>query len=257
MHRQRIPFIVLSIAIVLVALGFGLSWSSDAARNERERSERVAAALSGDLQSALPSAILGVDAVRIESSRAKTVVDIAATLAAVRTVQVGGEVAGRVIEVGVKEHQSVAEGDVLVRLDPAFTEAAVARARASLLRARSAYDLATQQHGRQRNLSVEGVSSDADFDRAESEAAAGDAGVALREARRAMDEADNFDMPLVVAQAAAAALITEPRSADEVDLSRRGRAALEIYLDRIPADDLAGVRRRADVLELLETLNVE
>jgi membrane fusion protein, multidrug efflux system len=42
------------------------------------------------------------------------------------------EVAGRVLEVAVSEHQHVRAGDVLVRLDPADSEARLAKARADL-----------------------------------------------------------------------------------------------------------------------------
>ena len=164
MTRRRIPLIVVSVALVLIAVGIGLSWTSDAARNERERQASVAAALeNGGLGSR--GAVLGVDAVQIDPSESRVIVDLAVILAAVRTVAVGAEVAGRVVEVGVEEHHSVDHGAVLIRLDPALPQAAVERARASLLRARSASELATQEHGRQQSLSGQGIGSDAEFDR--------------------------------------------------------------------------------------------
>jgi len=187
MTLGRIPRIVLSLAIGLVALGLVLNWTSDAARSDRERQASLEAAREGgSTVSAVP--VLRVDAVQIEPRESRVVVDIAATLEAVRTVRVGAEVAGRVVEVGVEEHQPVAEGAVLLRLDPALPRAAVERARASLLRADSSYELATQEHGRQRSLAGEGIGSLAEFDRTESEELRSDAGVA--EARASLADAE-------------------------------------------------------------------
>lgn len=186
MSRRRVPLVVLSAALVLIALGFGLSWTSGAARNERARQASLNAAREEGATSPR-GAVVAVDAVRIDPTENRVVVEVAVTLEAVRTVQVGAEVAGRVVEIGVEEHDSVAAGAVLVRLDSALPNAAVERARASLLRARSAYDLATQAHRRQRSLSGEGISSAADFDRTESEELSSDAGVA--EARASLVDA--------------------------------------------------------------------
>ena len=166
MARRRLPLIVLSVAVVLTAVGLGLSWTSDAARSERERAARLEDAMASDRASTAKAAVAAVDAIRVERTNASVVVDVAVTLEALRTVAVGAEVSGRVVEIGVEEHERVSEGDVLVRLDSAFSEAAVAQARAALLQARSGYALATQEHGRQRSLSGEGISSVAEFDSA-------------------------------------------------------------------------------------------
>ncbi len=186
MTRRRIPLIVASVAFALMAVGVGLSWTSDAARNERDRQASLEAAREGEITTSR-RAVVGVDGVRIELSESRVVVDIAVTLEAVRSVQVGAEVAGRVVEVGVEEHHSVEAGAVLLRLDPALPMAAVERARASLLRAVSSYELATQEHGRQRSLSGKGIGSLAEFDRTESEELRSDAGVA--EARASLLDA--------------------------------------------------------------------
>jgi membrane fusion protein, multidrug efflux system len=52
--------------------------------------------------------------------------------------QLASEIAGRVVEIRVAEHQVVAAGEVLVRLDRADAEARLARARADLAAARNA-----------------------------------------------------------------------------------------------------------------------
>jgi membrane fusion protein, multidrug efflux system len=52
--------------------------------------------------------------------------------------QLGAEIAGRVVEISVSEHQVVAAGEVLVRLDSSDADAKLARARADLAAARNA-----------------------------------------------------------------------------------------------------------------------
>lgn len=193
MSRRRIPLIVLSVAITLTAVGLVLGWNSEAARSERERQERLAAFDETGGATSSQTAVLVVDALQIAPSETRVVVDIAVSLEAVRSARVGAEVPGRVVEVPIEEHDHVQEGAVLVRLDPQLPEAAVAGARANLLRARSANELASQEHGRQRNLSDEGVSSVADYDRTESEELRSDADVeaaraALVEAQTRLDK---------------------------------------------------------------------
>jgi membrane fusion protein (multidrug efflux system) len=165
-----------------------LSWNSEAARTERERAERLTESGGAASVAAPNRAVVAVDAIRVESSESRVVVDIAVTLEAVRSVRVGAEVGGRIVEVPILEHDHVEMGEVLVRLDAKLPEAVVARARANLVRARSTHALATQQHGRQRNLSDKGVSSVADFDRTETEESRRDAEVA--EAQAALLEAE-------------------------------------------------------------------
>ena len=178
MARRRVPLIVLSVALALTAIGLGLNWSSEAARTERERQQRLSAAEQQDGAGAGRIAVVAVDAARIEISESRVVVDIAVTLEARRSVWIGAEVAGRIVEVPVEEHDHVHADQVLMRLDAKLPEAALARARASLLRARSTYTLAMHEHGRQQNLSGRGVGSEADFDRSESEQMRSDASVA-------------------------------------------------------------------------------
>jgi membrane fusion protein (multidrug efflux system) len=188
---SRVPLVVLSAAAVLVALGAVLTWTSDAARSDRERAQRLARA--GGAEAAAAQAVVGVEGLVVNPSDARVLVDIAVTLEAVRSVRVGAEIGGRIVEVPIEEHQHVEAGEVLVRLDAQLSEAAVAQARANLLRARSTWSLANQQHGRQRSLSDEGISSDAEFDRTSSEASRSDAEVAaaaaaLREAETRLEK---------------------------------------------------------------------
>lgn len=54
-----------------------------------------------------------------------------------RTVDISADVSGRVVELNVVEGDEVQEGDLLLRIDPTATEAALARAEAALSQARS------------------------------------------------------------------------------------------------------------------------
>jgi len=61
-------------------------------------------------------------------------------------VAVSAEVAGRVAEIAVKDHQPVTHGQLLFRIDPAPFETAVARARAQLANARTDVETLRAEH---------------------------------------------------------------------------------------------------------------
>jgi len=61
-------------------------------------------------------------------------------------VAVSAEVAGRVAEVGVRDHQSVSAGQFLFRLDPAPFEVALSRARAQLASVRTEIETLRAEH---------------------------------------------------------------------------------------------------------------
>ncbi len=189
MPRRWVPIGVLAFAAVLLIAAAVLFRSSPSAQAARSRDERLAAvATSAGTGEFATTGGLVVDAARIETSDPRVIVDLTVTLEAVRRVVIGAEVAGRVVELGVEENRSVEAGDLLVRLDSALADAAVERARAGVLRTRSAASLASQQSGRPRSLSGQGVASKAEYDRTESEANSSDAQVA--EARAALAEAE-------------------------------------------------------------------
>ena len=187
MPRSWVPIGVLAVAAALLIAAVVLFRTSPSAQAARTRGERLEAAGSSAGPVAASSGLV-VDAARILTSDPKVIVDLTVTLEAVRRVVIGAEVAGRVVELGVEENRSVEAGDLLVRLDSALPDAAVERARAGVLRARSLASHATQQYGRQRSLSGQGVASKAEYDRTESEATSSDAQVA--EALAALTEAE-------------------------------------------------------------------
>jgi membrane fusion protein (multidrug efflux system) len=184
MKPIRVPVLVLSLSGLLVLVAFWLFRTSPSARLAREGALEAENA-PGAAAAAQREPTLSVDALVVRVSDARSVVDVAGVLEPVRSVVVGAEVAGRVIEVAALEHAHVQEGDLLVRLDPALPEAAVQRDRASLLRAQASSRLAQAELRRQRDLAKRGVASAADLDRAESKAATTGAQVAEARARLA------------------------------------------------------------------------
>ncbi len=190
---SRMP--ALSLRIVLwgaVALLLGvaawLSASSPGAVSEREARERKSAGEGQGLQDSGLRASLSVDSHAVQLSGERFRIDVSGILEPIRRVVVAAEVPGQVVSVDVAEHATVEEGQVLVRLDPALPEAAAMRSRASLQRAESLDRLARSELRRQRDLSKRGVTSEADLDRAESEARSTSAQVS--EARAALNDAE-------------------------------------------------------------------
>jgi RND family efflux transporter MFP subunit len=178
--------LVLLSAGVLVLGALWLFQNSPKADAARERAEVLAGREAGSEAPAPPR--ITVDALVVSQRPSRTRVEIAGVLEPVRSVSLAAEVPGRVIEVAVEEHSHVAAGALLARLDPALPEAAVAQARASLLRAQATARLARADLRRQRGLADKGVTSAAELDRAESDERAKAAQVA--EARAALVDAE-------------------------------------------------------------------
>ena len=185
--RVRIPTLVIGVAIAVSGAALILLSSSPSARTAREAEARLQEAASdgGAAPEAVP--VRTVEAYEIAESRARTNVDVTGVLAPVREVVIGAEVAGRVVGLEAEAHTPIANDEVLVRLDPALQEAAVARARAALLRSQATESLAVAELGRQTELSSQGVASAAVFDQAQSSAQGAAAEVA--EARAALLDA--------------------------------------------------------------------
>lgn len=188
MARPPIRLVVLSLAGLLAVAAFVLLRTSPDAGSTRETETRRGGseAPAGTAAPARPT--VTVDAVTVVPSEARTEVDVSGVLEPVRHVVIGAEVSGRVVSIEAREHTGVEEGELLVRLDLALPRAAVARARAALLRAEATERLAAAERARQQNLSRQGVASTAELERAESEAKSASAQVA--EARAALLDAE-------------------------------------------------------------------
>jgi HlyD family secretion protein len=117
------------------------------------------------------------------------------TLSALKTVQVGSQVSGRIESLSADFNTNVKKGDIVARLDPQLFEAAVKQARAnasaanaSLKKAESEAKLAKAQLERTRGLRAQGIASAADLESAESAAAVADA--SILSARAQIEQAD-------------------------------------------------------------------
>lgn len=188
MPRRRTPIVVLGAAGVLVAAAVWLFRSAPAAEAAREVERRQGEVASAGEDAVRPPPALTVDGLTLRPTEAARIVDVAGELRAVREVVVGAEIEGRVVEVVAVEHLPVAEGEVLVRLDPELPQAAVARARAALRSAEARRELADTELERRRELSERGVASTAELDRTASEART--AAASVEEARAALLDAE-------------------------------------------------------------------
>lgn len=174
--------------VLILGVSAWLYASSPDAVSERAARERQVdrAGEGGDVPGLRASLTVDSHAVQLSDERFR--IDVSGILEPIRRVVVAAEVPGQVVSVDVAEHAPVEQGKVLVRLDPALPEAAAMRSRAALLRAQSFDRLAQSELRRQRDLSKRGVTSEADLDRAESEARSTSAQVS--EAKAALNDAE-------------------------------------------------------------------
>lgn len=161
--------------------------------------------------------------------------------------QIASEIPGRIMELGVRDHSSVAAGDVLLRLDPANYRLALAKAEAEVDSARAAVEqtkanlreiraeakeaenkleFLRAQARRQRELSGRGVASVAQLERVTSEEQEGEDRLAVLHQRIARVEAalgGKPDRP------------TDAFAAVREKMAMRDRAALELSYTEIKA----------------------
>jgi membrane fusion protein (multidrug efflux system) len=128
-----------------------------------------------------------VESQRVEAVPVRARAEVAGVVAARRSVRLFAETRGPVLEVGAEELDRVADGQLLVRIDPLEAEVAVERARADVARSESELALAGSELERQRSLRQRGVSSDADLEAAENARKVAEA--VLRQARAELKQA--------------------------------------------------------------------
>ena len=139
-----------------------------------------------------------VDTHRVEAVRLRARAELSGVVDARRSVRLFVETRGSVLEVGAEELDRVAEGQLLVRIDPLEAEVGVERARANVARTESELSLAGAELERQRSLRKRGVSSDADLDSAEN--ARKVAAAVLRQARAELKQSrDDLAKKTIVA----------------------------------------------------------
>jgi membrane fusion protein (multidrug efflux system) len=163
----RIQLIVIFLAVAGLLLSIWLFRTSESAVAARERevrqSELVLPEVSGPARAASG---LQIDTWTVRSASVRQAAQVAAVLKPARSVVVGAEVGGRVLEVVAVEHSEIEAGAPILRLEPGFLEAAQGRAEGALMRARANYGLARLELDRQRDLATQQVASAAELDRA-------------------------------------------------------------------------------------------
>lgn len=161
--------------------------------------------------------------------------------------QIASEIPGRIMELGVRDHSSVAAGDVLLRLDPANYRLALAKAEAEVNSARAAVEqmkanlreiraeakeaenkleFLRAQARRQRELSGRGVASVAQLERVTSEEQEGEDRLAVLQQRIAR---------VVAALGGKPDRPTDAFAAVREKMAMRDRAALELSYTEIKA----------------------
>lgn len=108
-----------------------------------------------------------------ERTRIVSTVTASGTLSPVKTVQVGSQVSGRIVELLADFNSPVKKGDVIARIDPSLIKAEVTKTRASyksaqaaLLRAQADRDIAKLNYERAQRLADDRVAAAAEVDAA-------------------------------------------------------------------------------------------
>ncbi len=165
---RSVSLLVTAFAVALVAISIWLLRTSPSAVAEQER-QRVASGEAPVANEAPPPPSATVDSVVVTERGARIEADISGVLEPLRSVIIGAEVAGKVVEVAIEEHDVVDEGALLVRLDPALIEAARQRAAASSALAQATLRQSIAELRRQRDLAERGIASEVELERTETE----------------------------------------------------------------------------------------
>lgn len=183
LRERGTPLLVLCVAALVLVFSFIGFYTSDEAVKGREREARLAEAMAtgaADAPRAEPGrAIPTVALTRVGGADETDWIELSGLLEPVRATWVAAERAGRVTEVAAQEHALVAQGDLLVQLDPAL-------ARADVIRAEANHRLAQLELERQQKLGRRSATSEAARDRATAEERG--AYAALLEARKRLEQ---------------------------------------------------------------------
>lgn len=184
-HDSGVPKARWGPRAIFLAVGFGLFAAGLGLFASAPQQERT--------QAAVGTAAREVATRRVEEVRVKPRASFSAVLEARRTVELYAETQGPVLALGAEELDRVAEGQVVVRIDPVLAQVELERAQASLARAVSELALADSNLARRRELAARKVLSDSVLEDAENRQRV--AAAAVREARalvrRAREDLDN------------------------------------------------------------------
>lgn len=176
---KRLTIILLAVS----ALGAGAIWWF---RNDPRLAAYLPAALTTHTAQTPGSAAIGdggspqrgspVETAFVETGGVRDQVEALGTLAAIESVVIAPEIAGRVIRLGFTEGRSVQQGQVLIELDPAIPSVELRQSQADL-------DLAKDTFERSRQLAQRGTGTQVALEQATAQLAVSEAKVALAQAR--------------------------------------------------------------------------
>ncbi len=105
--------------------------------------------------------------VTLDKGDVESVVSSTGTLQAVRTVEVGTQISGRIVKLFADFNDTVTKGEVIAQLDTTLLRSAVEDAEASLESKKAQLAQAERELRRQESLQKQGVSSDSDLNNAQ------------------------------------------------------------------------------------------
>jgi len=163
----------LSIALVALLLAAGASL----AMLKKKAPDPAAAALTKAAQGPAVLEFLPSDVMQITPHELRQVLLFSGSLRAVNQIAVKARLAGEVREVLVREGESVAQGQLLVRIDASEYQARMEQAKGALHAARGQLDIATKARDNNQALLAKGFISQNAFDNASSQYAIAQANV--------------------------------------------------------------------------------
>lgn len=233
MPNRRILLTVTAVALVALVIAAPLTW--------RAKSAAAPAAASAPA----PVEVLAADLWTVQPVALARSLPITGTLRAANQTVVKTKVAGDLVQLLVREGQSVAKGQVIARIDPTEYEWRVRQQQAALAAAQAQLEMAAKTRANHAQLLAKGFISQNAFDAAQSsyEAAVGNrdaAAAALELARKALADTV-IRAPMAGTVGERFAQPGEKLPVDGRILSLVDLGSLEIEAP-VPADDVAAVR---------------
>lgn len=194
----------------------------------------------------------------VQPDRGKIAAKVTATgtLSALVTVQVGSQVSGRIQEIYVDFNSPVKKGQVLAKIDPQLTEAAVNQARANFLEAKSNYerakvqaDLARRQYERTKSLAEQQLIAMADLDSARASLEAAEAQVAGAKASMQRSEASLHQAEVNLAYTTILSPIDGVVISRDVNVGQTVQASMQAPTLFVIAQDLRKIQVDASIAE--------
>ncbi|MCX8005732.1 MAG: efflux RND transporter periplasmic adaptor subunit, partial [Burkholderiaceae bacterium] len=233
MPNRRILLTITVVALVALVIAAPLTW--------RAKSAAAPAAASAPA----PVEVLAADLWTVQPVALARSLPITGTLRAANQTVVKTKVAGDLVQLLVREGQSVAKGQVIARIDPTEYEWRVRQQQAALAAAQAQLEMAAKTRANHAQLLAKGFISQNAFDAAQSsyEAAVGNrdaAAAALELARKALADTV-IRAPMAGTVGERFAQPGEKLPVDGRILSLVDLGSLEIEAP-VPADDVAAVR---------------